>query len=46
MRYNEIKQIDEVRMGKSDLARFLSSPQAKPIRAGFESELIFPTVEQ
>jgi hypothetical protein len=47
MRYQEIKsllenqELDEVRMGSSDLQKFLKSPLAQSMKAGFESELIF-----
>lgn len=34
--------LDEVRMGASDLERFVNSPEAQGIRIGFEAELIFP----
>jgi len=35
------QQIDEVRMGSSDFAKFLQTPLAKEMKAGFEAELIF-----
>ena len=34
-------QIDEVRMGASDLDAFVNSPEAQGIKCGFEAELIF-----
>ena len=36
-----IEELDEVRMGASDLAAFAKSPTAQGIRAGFEAELCF-----
>jgi hypothetical protein len=47
MRYQEIKsllenqELDEVRMGSSDLQKFLQTPLAQNMKAGFEAELIF-----
>ena len=47
MRYQEIKSLlenqvlDEVRMGSSDLRKFLQTPLAQSMKAGFEAELIF-----
>jgi len=35
------EQVNEVRMGKSDLDLFVDSPEAEGIRAGFEAELCF-----
>ena len=39
MKFDEIVKIDEVRMGQSDLDKFIGSPEANGIRAGFEAEL-------
>ena len=36
-----IDELEEVRMGASDLAKFPSTPTAQGIRAGFEAELCF-----
>lgn len=36
-----IEELDEVRMGASDLSKFPSTPAAQGIRAGFEAELCF-----
>jgi hypothetical protein len=47
MRYQEIKslsenqELDEVRMGSSDLQKFLQTPLAQSMTSGFEAELIF-----
>ena len=47
MRYYEIQrlieqqQLDELRMGGGDFAKFLETPLAKSMRAGFEAEVIF-----
>lgn len=41
MKFDEIKQLDEVRMAQSNLNQFLNSPRAAGIRSGFEAELIF-----
>lgn len=35
------EQIEEVRMGSSDFQKFLKTPLAKSMQAGFEAELIF-----
>ena len=37
----ETQQLDEVRMGQSDLDLFAESPEAEGIKAGFEAELCF-----
>ena len=42
MRYHEITELYEARMNPNALKRFLNSPAANGIRAGFEAELIFP----
>lgn len=46
MRYREFKlteqQLNELRMGQSDLTKFAKSPAAQGIQAGFEAEMIFP----
>lgn len=50
MRYYEIQrlieqqQLDELRMGGGDFAKFLETPLAKSMRAGFEAEVIFRDV--
>ena len=44
MRYHEITELYEARMNPNALKRFLNSPAANGIRAGFEAELIFPDV--
>jgi hypothetical protein len=46
MRFYQIQQLseqqlDELRMGGRDFKRFLSTPLAKSMRAGFEAEVIF-----
>lgn len=42
MKFSEIDvDLQEVRMGASDLSSFANSPMAKGIRAGFEAELCF-----
>lgn len=47
MRFDQIiqqlqeQQLDEVRMGQSDLDSFVTSPEAQGIVAGFEAELCF-----
>jgi hypothetical protein len=44
MRFDQIKptqQLDEVRMGQSDLDGFVKSQDAQGIKAGFEAELCF-----
>lgn len=45
MKYIEIlesiEELDEVRMGASDLAAFVKTPVAQSMRAGFEAELCF-----
>lgn len=41
MKFDEIKQLDEVRMAQSNLNQFLNSPRAEGMRSGFEAELIF-----
>ena len=41
MKFDEIKQLDEVRMASSNLNQFLNSPRAEGMRSGFEAELIF-----
>jgi hypothetical protein len=38
------EQLDEVRMGSSDFAKFLQTPLAKQMRAGFEAEVVFEGV--
>jgi hypothetical protein len=38
---NDQQMLDEVRMGKSDLDKFVDSPEASGIAAGFEAELCF-----
>lgn len=46
MRYHDFnlseEQLNELRMGPSDLRAFANSPEAEGIQAGFEAELIFP----
>lgn len=42
MRYYQIQRLDEVRQTHSEYMRFLASPLAKEMKAGFEAELIFP----
>jgi hypothetical protein len=37
----EQEQVDEVRMGSSDFAKFLETPLAKSMKAGFEAEVVF-----
>lgn len=46
MRYYQIasQKIDEVRMGQSDLDKFINGEEAQGIRIGFEAELCFPSV--
>lgn len=49
MRFYQIQQLseqqlDELRMGGGDFKRFLSTPLAKSMRAGFEAEVIFRDV--
>ena len=49
MRFHQIQrlseqQLDELRMGGADFKRFLSTPLAKSMRAGFEAEVIFRDV--
>ena len=49
MRFYQIQQLaeqqlDELRMGGADFKRFLSTPLAKSMRAGFEAEVIFRDV--
>jgi hypothetical protein len=44
MRFDQIiqeEQLDEARMGQSDLDTFINSPEAQGIKAGFEAELCF-----
>ena len=41
MRYHEIIELYEARMNPNALKRFLNSPEADGILAGFEAELIF-----
>lgn len=40
------EQLDEVRMSPSAINKFLSSPEAAGIRAGFEAELIFRGINE
>lgn len=47
MKYEQLinsqqEQLDEVSMSPSNLQKFMNSPEAEGIRAGFEAELIFP----
>lgn len=37
----EQEQVDEVRMGSGDFAKFLQTPLAKSMKAGFEAEVVF-----
>ena len=41
MNFDEIKQLNEVRMSSSNLKQFLNSPRAEGMRSGFEAELCF-----
>jgi hypothetical protein len=40
----QLEKLDELRMGASDFKKFLETPLAKSMRAGFEAEVVFKDV--
>jgi len=40
----QLEKLDELRMGASDFNKFLETPLAKSMRAGFEAEVVFKDV--